>query len=164
MPRGFRERLFPLPNPLPTPFLHPKPRSISAVGRHRQAGSNGLIQNSFLMLMRQFLGAKTHFSAADSGIATASNRRGRGDEASGSGLPGTDSRPVSELAWRASGSAQRRRRRVGRRRCYGLNAGPRGSGTVADFSCQSFDHGVSGRGTETPSTRMSSTCSLKKQR
>ena len=36
------------------------------------------------MLMRQLLEAKTHFSAADSGIAT-------------SGLPGTDSRPVSKL-------------------------------------------------------------------
>jgi 5-methyltetrahydropteroyltriglutamate--homocysteine methyltransferase len=37
---------------------------------------------------------------------------------------------------------------------YGRTTGPRGSGTVAAFSFQSFDHGVSGRGCETPSTRI----------
>ena len=47
---------------------------------------------------------------------------------------------------------------------YGRTTGPRGSGTVAALSFQSFDHGVSGGGCETPSTRMSSTCSLKKHR
>ena len=46
----------------------------------------------------------------------------------------------------------------------GRATGPRLSGTVAAFSFQSFDHGVTGRGTGTPSTRISSTCSLKKQR
>jgi Domain of unknown function (DUF427) len=34
------------------------------------------------------------------------------------------------------------------------------SGTVAAFSCQSIDHGVTGRETEKPSTRISSTCSV----
>jgi len=47
---------------------------------------------------------------------------------------------------------------------YGRRTGPRLSGTVAAFSFQSFDHGVTGRGTATPSTRISSTCSLKKAR
>ena len=46
----------------------------------------------------------------------------------------------------------------------GPGTGPRLSGTVAAFSFQSFDHGVTGRATGTPSTRISSTCSLKKQR
>ncbi len=49
-------------------------------------------------------------------------------------------------------------------RCYGRATGPRESGTVAAFSFQSFDHGVTGRGTSTPSTRIASTCSLKKHR
>src|SRR3982074_1747419 len=46
-------------------------------------------------------------------------------------------------------------------RCYGRATGPRESGTVAAFSFQSFDHGVTGRGTSMPSTRIASTCSLK---
>jgi hypothetical protein len=49
-------------------------------------------------------------------------------------------------------------------RCYGRATGPRESGIVAAFSFQSFDHGVTGRGTSTPSTRIASTCSLKKHR
>jgi hypothetical protein len=47
---------------------------------------------------------------------------------------------------------------------YGRTTGPRESGSVAAFSFQSFDHGVTGRGTSTPSTRIASTCSLKKHR
>ena len=35
---------------------------------------------------------------------------------------------------------------------------------VAAFSCQSLDHGVTGFGSAAPSSRMSSTCSLKKHR
>ena len=42
--------------------------------------------------------------------------------------------------------------------------GPRESGTVAAFSFQSFDHDVTGCGTTAPSTRISSTCSLKNER
>src|ERR1041384_8227478 len=44
---------------------------------------------------------------------------------------------------------------------YGRMIGPRVSATVAAFSFQSFDHGVTGRGTSIPSTRIASTCSLK---
>src|ERR1700716_2239323 len=47
---------------------------------------------------------------------------------------------------------------------YGRATGPRESGIVAAFSFQSFDHGVTGRGASTPSTRIASTCSLKKHR
>src|SRR5438046_10184991 len=47
---------------------------------------------------------------------------------------------------------------------YGRMTGPRVSGTVAAFSFQSFDHGVTGRGTSTPSTRLASTCSLRNHR
>ena len=43
---------------------------------------------------------------------------------------------------------------------YGRAAGPRESGTLAAFSFQSFDQGVTGFGTALPSTRISSTCSL----
>jgi len=46
----------------------------------------------------------------------------------------------------------------------GRRTGPLGSGRLADFSFQSFDQGVTGRGSATPSTSMASTSSLKKQR
>src|SRR5579884_1188287 len=49
-------------------------------------------------------------------------------------------------------------------KCYGRITGPRGSGALAPFSFHSGDHGVSGRGTATPSTRIASTRSLKKAR
>jgi len=49
-------------------------------------------------------------------------------------------------------------------RVYGRMTGPAGSGIDAVFSFQSRDHLVSGRGTSLPSTRIASTCSLKKHR
>ena len=49
-------------------------------------------------------------------------------------------------------------------RPYGRTTGPAASGIDAGFSFQSRDHLVSGRGTSLPSTRIASTCSLKKHR
>jgi hypothetical protein len=45
-----------------------KRRSISAVGGPGQNGPNALITIRFAALARRFSGAKTHFSAVDSGI------------------------------------------------------------------------------------------------
>ncbi len=104
-------------------------------------------------LSRSARSARGHGASAARRRASARRKRDRRDSGRGrSGSAGP--RAVSA----------RRRSRSGSPRCYGRTTGPRVSGTVADFSFQSFDHGVNGRGTATPSTRISSTSSLKKER
>jgi hypothetical protein len=49
-------------------------------------------------------------------------------------------------------------------RLYGRITGPAASGIEAACSAQSRDHLVTGRFTSLPSTRIASTCSLKKHR
>ena len=85
-------------DPLPTPFRHLKMHPISAVDALGKIEFNRLIANRFSILIGQFTATRTHFSAVDSGIATALHRRGQADEASGSGLPGNQFSPVPKLA------------------------------------------------------------------
>src|SRR5208282_2305093 len=84
---------------------------ISAVARVAQITFKKLISHRFLLITGKFWTRKRFFPLSTAELRRVRHRGGWGMRGSGSGPPGINSRPASNLAYRVSGSAHRGRRR-----------------------------------------------------